>query len=406
MVLATVSTFQSAAADPAAGAGTEALHVARKSLFENIVETRDGPVLRAGGNQFSGLWVRDFCYSIPGLLAAGRADVVKHQLSLIIAARRPADHLVPRLLDTISSKVRVLRGLFPWLGALPRLEAPFRAEFVGEHGTEAIDSNLLVLRGLILYVEHTSDTDFAFSLPQVFEDLWSYYDNKRVAGWIVQEPYGDWQDSVRRTGATFLTNYHAWWVETHATRLGWITRDLGELDHFRDRLKREFYLPSEGLFRSHLDLEVVSLDGNALALMEPAFWSDRAERDAVHRALIQSPFGSTPGRASYPDYPRAWRSSNVRLVGLSHYHDRLAWSWLLGLQGSAALAVGDLAEAARIRGLIESILGRDGVVGEVYRPWRGYAGFKSVFYRSETPFSWGAAFLVDFLTQVHSPLRS
>jgi glycogen debranching enzyme len=386
--------------------GEAALQIAQASLFENIVETRDGPVLRAGGNQFSGLWVRDFCYSIPGLLAAGRSDVVKHQLALIISARRPTDHLVPRLLDTVSSKVRVLRGLFPWLGRLPKLEAPFQAEYVGEHGTEAIDSNLLVLRGLILYVEHTSDTDFDFSLPQIFNDLWSTYASKRVDGWIVQEPYGDWQDSVRRTGATFLTNYHAWWVEAHATRLGWITRDRQELDLFRDRLKREFYLPEQGLYRSHLDLDVVSLDGNALALLEPGFWSDRAEREVVHRALVQSPLGREPGRASFPEYPRSWRSANVRLVGLSHYHDRLAWSWLLGLQGSAALAVGDLAEADRIRQLVESILIRDRVVGEVYRPWRSYTGFKSLLYRSETPFSWGAAFLVDFLARAHTPLRS
>lgn len=383
-------------------ASVEAFRIARESLEHNIVETQVGPVLRAGANQFSGLWTRDFCYSIPGLLEIGRADVVKNHLQRLLEARRPSDHLVPRLLDNIPSRRRVLRGLFPWLGPVPTVDAPLRAEFLGEHGTEAIDSNLLVLRGLVQYVEHTGDRVFSMPLDRVFSQLLSYYQSHTRDDWIVQQAYGDWQDSVRRTGVTFLTNFHHWWVLHHATRLGLLDAEqeheaLRRETQLRDRLKEAFFDAQTGLFRSHLELSVVSLDGVALALLEPEFWKDAQEREGVYRALRSGVFARFPGRASDSDYPRRWRSLNVRAVGLGHYHDRLAWSWLIGLQGSAALAMGDRQEAERLRRFLSELLKRDGVVGEIYEPRRRYRLFRSLFYRSEAPFSWGAAWVLHFL---------
>lgn len=373
------------------------LAIAQKSLEYNIVNTEDGPYLRAGAHQFSGLWVRDFCYSIQGLLDMGRADVVKNQLITFIVNRRESDQLIPRLLDNISSKKRVLRGLFPWLGKVPEVAPPFMAEFEGEHKTIAIDSNILILRGLVLYINQTQDRAFPFSLEEVFQELLNFYDSKMEKGFIVQDEYGDWQDSVKRKGVTFLTNFHYWWVLYHASQLNLITPDQTALYTFKKRLQTLFYDKETGLYKSHQDLKVISLDGNALALSDDSFWDTTDQRNMFYQAFKKSRFHQVPGLASYPDYPRQWRSLNVKVVGLSHYHDRLAWSWLIGLQGLLAIKMGDLEEANRISKIVSQILKRDELVGEVYKPSKNYKPFRRVLYKSETPFSWGSAFIYSFL---------
>ncbi|PJB53155.1 MAG: hypothetical protein CO099_08645 [Bdellovibrio sp. CG_4_9_14_3_um_filter_39_7] len=373
------------------------IDIVERSFNSNIVETVEGPFLRAGAHQFSGLWVRDFCYSIEGLLNLGREDVVKNQLIAFIQNRRPSDNLIPRLLDNVPSARRVLRGMFPWLGKVPPLEPPFQAEYTGEHKTIAIDSNILILRGLLLYIEKTDDKDFPFSLEQIFTELLAFYDNKFESGFIVQEAFGDWQDSVKRTGITFLTNFHYWWVLKKATQLNLIHRDPSEIYAFKKRLQTLFQDKDSGLYKTHKNINVISLDGNALALNEIDFWDSSVKRQEFYQAFKRSLFHQYPGMASYPDYPRSWRSLNVKMAGLSHYHDRLAWSWLIGLQGIVALKMGDLAEANRIKNLIQKIVQRDGLVTEVYKTHKDYKLFRNLVYKSESPFSWGSSYVFLFL---------
>jgi len=297
------------------------IDIVERSFNSNIVETVEGPFLRAGAHQFSGLWVRDFCYSIEGLLNLGREDVVKNQLIAFIQNRRPSDNLIPRLLDNVPSARRVLRGMFPWLGKVPPLEPPFQAEYTGEHKTIAIDSNILILRGLLLYIEKTDDKDFPFSLEQIFTELLAFYDNKFESGFIVQEAFGDWQDSVKRTGITFLTNFHYWWVLKKATQLNLIHRDPSEIYAFKKRLQTLFQDKDSGLYKTHKNINVISLDGNALALNEIDFWDSSVKRQEFYQTFKRSLFHQYPGMVSYLDYLRSWCSLNVKMVGLSHYHD-------------------------------------------------------------------------------------
>lgn len=374
------------------------LELAINGLRSNIVKTQEGPMLRAAPGHFSSIWVRDFCYSIEGLLDISEFELVKRQLISIISKRRGSDQLIPRVLDTMPSSKRVLRGLYPILGKVKPLDqGELRVEFVGEHKTVAIDSNLLVLKGLIQYIEATGDREFPFDLSQTFKELLSFYDDKFVDGLISQEDFGDWQDSVKRTGTTLLTNFHFWWVLNYADQLA-IIKPATNLEAFKKKLIESFFDEKTGLFKSHLDIYQIGLDANLFILLDNEFLGE-SERNELYSALKASRFQQNIGMASLFDYPKKWRSFNVKLVGLSHYHDRLSWSWLMGLHGRVAIAMNDMESAKSINELLSNIVERDQAIGEIYRPDKNYVQVKTFLYKSAIPFSWGSAHVVKFLSE-------
>jgi len=59
--------------------------------------------------------------------------------------------------------------------------------------------------------------------------------------------------------------------------------------------------------------------------------------------------------------------------------------------------MGDLAEANRIKNLIQKIVQRDGLVTEVYKTHKDYKLFRNLVYKSESPFSWGSSYVFLFL---------
>ncbi len=78
-----------------------------QTLRKNMIKTPEGLLLAAGGHQFRTLWVRDFCYSVPGLLQMGQADLVEKQIRFIVRYKCE-DGLLPRGFDVLSPKLRVL----------------------------------------------------------------------------------------------------------------------------------------------------------------------------------------------------------------------------------------------------------------------------------------------------------
>lgn len=391
--------------------GSELAAIARETLSKNIVTLPSGSYLRAGGNHFGSLWTRDFAWAIGGLLAMGREDVVHDHLQALMNEMNQAG-LIPRVLDSSPSWARVFLGIL----RAPRraLRDPLRPEYLGEHDTVAIDSNLMVLRGSLLYYQKTQDHAFWERNQERFVELLRFYDHYQWQGWIVQEDYGDWQDSVKRTGVSFLTNY-LWW-ETRERLFDFYSEqevlerfDFTRADQFEllQKLWTSFFVAEQGLFKSHLSTSLFSIDGHLLALLNPKFMEQsRARkltsesRESLYQKLKQSPLWSgqsLPGRASWPEYPKAWRSFFTKAVGLSHYHDKMVWSWLTGYSLKLAKVMGDQSEVARIRSKLGELLKRDQGVTEIWRVRPDLPAFRSPLYRSENPFSWGAGVILEAL---------
>lgn len=351
-----------------------------------------GPYLRAGAHQFASLWTRDFCFSIEGLLKLGHADIVKNHLEKLILARRKSDNLIPRSLDSIATPTRVfLESLIKYS---PPIKDPLKAEFEGEHGTLAIDSNLLVLRGTLLYFKYTGDDYFQKFYASELKQLFDFYNKYFNHGLIIQPKFSDWQDSVKRTGSTFLTNYLYWETGSNLNQYFKFMINAQTLSNLKKLLWKRFYSPNEGLFKSLKGSEQISLEGNLFALLNSTFWNAQADRTHSYKSLKHSKLWTGFGLATFPNYPLNQMSWTTMLVGLRHYHDNMLWSWLQGLSLKLAKHMNDKEEANKLEGKLDEILLRDFMVKEIFKP-DSLLPFKKPFYRAEGPFSWGAAMIID-----------
>lgn len=180
--------------------------IASDSLKANIMTLPSGKYVSAGQNQFLTLWTRDFCHAVRGLVAIGEEDVAKNHLSYLLKSLRP-DGLVPRVVDNRLVQFRVayqsFRKLVPFLPKLAFKE-PLKAQYVDEHGSHAIDSNLLVLLAALMVKKTPGGDVWWKEHEEELKKVFRWYDDQFRDGLIYQTAFADWQDSVKREGHTFL----------------------------------------------------------------------------------------------------------------------------------------------------------------------------------------------------------
>jgi hypothetical protein len=353
-----------------------------RTIEANLVETEAGILLAAGAAQYKTLWVRDFCYSVPGLLKAGYAELVERQL-LLIYQHKGADGRLPRGLDVVNPKLRVVWNVL--LSRSPPGSAyerrALKAEHLGEHGTPAFDSNLLFVRALFALAAHQGKPP-ALPSGEIAQLLAVYQQGEDSL--LRQPAFSDWQDSVRREGPLLLS--HLLLLDCQLA-LG----DENGAKLSRDAVIRNFY--DGGLFREMPGSRQVSLDSHLLLLNRRLF--PGLEPAETYRRLKEHPVWRTdliPGRPVFPLHPEGSISWTTRFVGLRHYHDGFVWGWLAADAYQCSLRQGDGGEAQRILAAFRAAAQKDPYLGEIYEG--SEQGLKQVsrrFYRSEMPFTWTAA---------------
>lgn len=378
---------------------SEALReVALASLRANLVETDSGQMLTAGWSQFRTLWTRDFCFSVPGLLAAGHEDVVNRQLRTLLATQRD-DGLIVRGLDVIDPKRRVL--LNTALRPLPRRlrtpdyrGRPLLPEYLGEHGTPAIDSNVLVVQAIGQYVEHTGDTSLIADNRDRIEAAMAYYSDRFTDGLVPQPGFSDWQDSASREGPGL-------YLHVLLLRAAELLRhngiDAPWQSALTNKVPQAFFDQRKGLFAQDVGLTQIPLEAN-LWIIESGLFTETVTSADLYEHLKQSALWRRIGVPITPNYPKSAVSWTTKLVGLRHYHDQLRWSWLMAEAARIAKLMGDTKEAQKIYVRLRQLTGATGEVAEVYEA-STTAPVKRGFYRSESPFSWGAAKIVESLSE-------
>jgi hypothetical protein len=377
--------------------------LAEASLRANIIELPSGKFLAAGQNQFRTLWTRDFCHAARGLFAIGEVEVVRDHLSRLLVSVRD-DGLVPRVLDNKLVQWRVAyqtaRRIFPFLPELKLVE-PLRPQYTDEHGSHAVDSNLLVLLTALQLKTYPGGEAWWQTHEEKLQKVWRWYDARKRDGLIYQTAFSDWQDSVRRNGFTFLTNFFYYLAAHRLQKVGWQTGV--ELNVLSQRLREEFFDAESGLFLSLKGSEVISLDGNLLALEAREFLTSD-EKAQLWKSLMRHPLTQLDhgllGRCSYPDWPKRAVAWHVHLAGLKRYHGGLAWSWLMGLGLKVAHEQGDRTTVERMLHKVHTLLQRDQDVMELYDPKDLWFPWESWLLTAERPFSWGAGYLIEALQKV------
>jgi len=352
------------------------LKAATDSIALNIEHSGKDRYLTAGRRQFRSLWTRDFLFASHGLELAGHAELRDAQLLLLLNRMRE-DGALPRSLDGFNTKVRVC--LAPLLSA--PLGQKLHAEYLGEHGTPAADSAPLLILEVLRSKNEQLIKALLSKLPLLLKD-------KKIP--LTQPAFSDWQDSAARTGPTFYLNL-LWWAAFQALeKSGLVENKAAPARQALLSFFTESLLPLDSLTDSRL-----SFDGTLLALRFGFFLGE--QRGKLWNALREHPtWRLKPGVPVSAPYKKSEISWTTRLVGLRHYHDGLAWTWLLALALRFARELGDTEEEERLAGILGRSL-KNGLLPEVLDPMKQFGAFRSTLYRSECPFSWGAGILAEAL---------
>lgn len=353
-----------------------------KEIRKNIIQTKSGPFLQAGQHQFQSFWTRDFCFASWGLSQVGEYDVVKNHLQFLMDHIRD-DGLVARIIESQWSAITVLLNTV--LRFLPQAlrknyhRRKLRAEYIGEHGTLSIDSNSLVIISCFHYVKHSGDAEFLNKNREKIIKIFSFYENLKHLDLVEQGNFEDWQDSAKRKGKTFYTNLLYWYA-------GKLIRENGLMEFNTNRVKERIM---ETFFKDHIflsmeDSPVVSLGANYLAIIF-GFYDHPHE---LYQACDKLNFQNFP-LCSQPNYPPHQISWTTKFVGLSHYHDQMFWSWILGAKLKAEKT---LFNEYRSLSVLEELFKRDQTIYEIYD--EQFQPFITIGYKSEFPFSWGLGIIL------------
>lgn len=371
--------------------------IAKKSLETNIVKLDKGLFLSAGAHQFKSFWTRDFCFSSRGLLAINRGDVVKNHLTYLINNRRN-DDLVPLYVDSIQPINRVVTDVLFKAVRLNNASLPITNDikpyYLVNNQYEAIDSNLMVLYAAQLYAKETRNTAWFNSHQASFRKIFDFYKTKKFAGLIRQNEHADWQDSARRKGFTLFTNL----LYYHMAREYKFMNDA-DLLQLKNKIVEVFYDKKMGVFLSMAGRNNVSLEGNLWAIEHNLI----ANPEILYSNLTNHPLYTKykiPGFATYPSYTKDDTYIQVKVVGLQEYHGNLYWSWLIAYAAKIAHKMNDIPTYNRIYANLNEMLQRDQAVYEVYNNNQNMAPLKTLFYKSESPFSWGSAFVLDMVRSI------
>jgi glycogen debranching enzyme len=385
------------------------LRISTDALTKNIHPLEGRQYLVAGDHQFKSLWTRDFLWSVRGLLKIGREDVVQSQLDKLLESPPkeppPYPFLLPRTLDSMNTNWRVIQS-----ASGPRslfLTTPLKRYYIDQYKHVAFDGNMLLVLAAHQYREITGHREWWDANKAKLADALTFYDSTgadggflfRKGGLLVQPPFSDWQDSVKRLGATFYCNMVYVCALTAVASEPEFHVDPQELRAMRERIEETFFDATIGLYRSMADGPQVSLDGNLLAIDLDYLPPDR-KATLLTALRSHSLWTNGPGFATAPPYEPKDKSWIDRLVGLEGYHDTLYWSWLMALAAKVSATIGVQGasqDAIKIIARLRRMAERDGSIAEVFQahPEGDPEMKRTRLYKSEKPFSWGAAFVAD-----------
>ena len=71
----------------------------------------------------------------------------------------------------------------------------------------------------------------------------------------------------------------------------------------------------------------------------------------------------------------------------------------MAMAGKISYLYGDKGEGDRILNKLSELAVRDNAIEEIYEPQLSFKPVSTYFYKAETPFSWGAASVLEALNQ-------
>lgn len=379
-------------------------NIAANSLRSNI-RPAQGPdgriwkVVTAGSRQYKTVWARDFGFTAGGLIRLGEIQALRDTLEAFLAFQKPGG-LFPHILDTMPWYLRVAAASLGFERPFKGLLKPY---YRNQHFGIAIDSGLLLAYAAERYVNASGDVDFGLRHYAALKRGLEFYQDFLKDGLISQPPCSDFQDTVRaRRGRVFFTNLIYWkacWALSNIAAAAGLPQEAERWKIYaaqlKEKINRFFWLEDAGYFRNTERSRQLSTDGNLFSIV----WEFAGESHAARilRAMEGMNLWTLAGpRCVVPPY--SWRDIEPYLIaaGAGDYQDSMVWMWQTALAIQVYRKLGLKTQKDHLTQTVQKILERDGHVHEVYDPVTSLP-VRRRLYRSESPFSWASAMLLEAL---------
>ncbi len=345
-------------------------------------------VLCAGFRHFREPWARDFGFASFGLIAEGKAQVVRDGVRLFFRHQKPDGQLPLKLHST-----RLLeRYLHSVLARVQPVDADLIPRYLTAHGTRSLDSVLLIVIAWANCTLQTEDPEFGRELYTQARLALDWVERKRDRrGLINQGPYADWADSIGRRGAILYTHV-LWWKATQSLEqvAEFIKNPASHnADQIQIRIIQHFY--QQGYLYNGPNSPIFTSPGNFMAVAW-GLTNPEQSNSILDYARSKGLSQVVPARVTDRPYPYYQVSPVMWLAGISHYHTSCSWMWIGAWHAVANQRSGRTQEAREIMQRMLQTVERDRTVYEVHAPTG--EPLAKVLYHSEEPLSWNAALIL------------
>lgn len=353
-------------------------------------------ILCAGVRNFREPWARDFGFATFGLMALGKAEVVRDCLEAFLLYQKASGQFPVKLHSTNV----VERYLHSLLGREQPIDKPLRPKYQTAHRTVSLDGNCLLVIAALHYAKQAGDAAF---LQAHWDGLcraitWLEAHARGDDGLLHQGAYTDWADSIARTGRILYTNVLYWKAVSGLAEAAVLCEDTAGQKWWQDKADRlaaqvqaQFWRDDLGYFITNGRYHNLSSSGNTLAVA----WGLATEAQAASILNVMEQLGMAnpvPTQVVSFGYRRRDVAVENHLARIPEYHTEAAWLWL-GAWHAVALAKQERpSEAQALIQRMSKLIVRDGVVHEVY----GKDGrfLSTLLYTSEAPLTWNASMAI------------
>jgi glycogen debranching enzyme len=269
------------------------------------------------------------------------------------------------------------------------------------YGFTPVDQNSLFVIALHEYIKKTGEVDFlSENIPKVEKIMeWNFLQDKDGDLLIEENGYSTWADSINKKGKVLYSNVchaHALYCLSELFKRLKDEKQSEKYSSLHCKVKEkinaifwsgEYYIDwiDDGKIHNYF-----STDGNILAII----WNIADKTKARHIEECSHIFdiNDVPSQAVHPSYPNNLVSAQVKLIGLSDYHNGVSWLFLGALNALAKNKLGMRKEATQILEKMAELIVKHKGVYEIYE--KDGKPVKRLFYRSEFPFAWSSGLFI------------
>jgi glycogen debranching enzyme len=345
----------------------------------------------AGLRQFKDYWARDSFFASYGALAVKDYDIVHKNLNLFLRHQDKHGQIPLRIGVTAPGVV------LAYVGIRTRRRPIYSIDKSKDRPTDQNSLFIIVARE---YVRITKDTSFVTQNIRQLEKAMEWNFGQDIDGDLLVEEscYCNWADSVKKSGKVLYTNV------CHCHALKCLSELLHMVQDNNSSYYHDLYIKVKKKINSifwnsehymdwidgDIQYNFFSSDGNFLAVIWDV--ADRHQAIKIEEAANIFGIGKTPSECVHPSYPRKLIAPEIRLIGISDYHNGMSWIWLGAIQALAMHKLGMNKEAkALMKKIARMVVKYDGVY-EVYendgRP------VKRFLYKAEKPLAWSCGLFI------------